>query len=79
MRSWIGLRSEHEANRPRNDRGVPEAVGVDAPSCRYSPTCSVYTYEAIEKHGAIKGMWLGTKRLARCGPWTKGGYDPVPD
>ena len=48
-------------------------------ACRFQPTCSVYTYEAIEKHGAIKGSWLGAKRLARCGPWTKGGYDPVPD
>ena len=48
-------------------------------ACRFQPTCSVYTYEAIEKHGAIKGAWLGAKRLARCGPWTKGGYDPVPD
>jgi len=48
-------------------------------ACRFQPTCSVYAYEAIEKHGAIKGTWLGGKRLARCGPWTKGGYDPVPD
>ena len=48
-------------------------------ACRFQPTCSVYTYEAIEKHGVIKGSWLGAKRLARCGPWTKGGYDPVPD
>jgi putative membrane protein insertion efficiency factor len=48
-------------------------------ACRFQPTCSVYTYEAIEKHGALKGSWLGAKRLARCGPWTKGGYDPVPD
>jgi putative membrane protein insertion efficiency factor len=48
-------------------------------ACRFQPTCSVYTYEAIEKHGIFKGSWLGAKRLARCGPWTKGGYDPVPD
>jgi putative membrane protein insertion efficiency factor len=48
-------------------------------ACRFQPTCSVYTYEAIEKHGIVKGSWLGAKRLARCGPWTKGGYDPVPD
>jgi putative membrane protein insertion efficiency factor len=48
-------------------------------ACRFQPTCSVYTYEAIEKHGILKGCWLGAKRLARCGPWTKGGYDPVPD
>ena len=48
-------------------------------ACRFQPTCSVYAYEAIEKHGAIKGSWLGFKRLLRCGPWTPGGYDPVPD
>lgn len=47
-------------------------------ACRFQPTCSVYAYEAIEKHGVIKGSWLGAKRLGRCGPWSEGGYDPVP-
>lgn len=46
-------------------------------SCRFKPTCSEYMYEAIEKYGAAKGFWLGFKRFIRCGPWSKGGYDPV--
>jgi len=48
------------------------------PSCRFTPSCSVYTYQAIEKYGFFKGGWLGLKRLARCNPWNPGGYDPVP-
>lgn len=47
-------------------------------SCRYTPTCSVYSIEAIKKHGAIKGGWLAAKRIGSCNPWGGSGYDPVP-
>ena len=46
--------------------------------CRYRPTCSQYMIEAIEIHGIIKGIYLGTKRILRCHPWGSSGYDPVP-
>jgi len=47
-------------------------------SCRFEPTCSVYTYQAIEKYGVFKGGWMGVKRISRCHPFHPGGYDPVP-
>jgi putative membrane protein insertion efficiency factor len=51
---------------------------VTPPSCRFVPSCSQYGYEAIEKYGFFKGGWMTTKRILRCNPFSKGGYDPVP-
>ena len=48
------------------------------PVCRFTPTCSEYMYQAVEKYGIIKGVWLGIKRICRCHPLNEGGYDPVP-
>ena len=47
-------------------------------SCRYTPTCSHYTLEALKKYGLFKGGWLGIKRISKCHPWGGSGYDPVP-
>ncbi|MCA1614647.1 MAG: membrane protein insertion efficiency factor YidD [Acidobacteria bacterium] len=47
------------------------------PSCRFVPTCSEYALEAVERYGAIRGVWMGLRRLLRCHPFHPGGYDPV--
>lgn len=46
--------------------------------CRYTPSCSSYAYESVERFGALRGGWMALKRLGRCQPWGKSGYDPVP-
>ena len=51
-----------------------EAKGV---KCKFYPTCSEYAKQAIQKYGAIKGSWIGIKRILRCNPFSKGGYDPI--
>lgn len=48
-------------------------------ACRFEPTCSLYTLQALDRHGAIMGAYLGASRLLRCHPWCDGGHDPVPE
>ena len=49
------------------------------PTCRFVPTCSQYAADALTEYGLIRGGWLATARLAKCGPWHQGGWDPIPD
>ena len=49
------------------------------PKCRFTPTCSAYALEALERHGPVKGLWLAVRRILRCHPFGGFGYDPVPD
>ena len=72
----VGLASRAALNLIRlYQRAISPNLG---PLCRYEPSCSHYAYEAIERHGLVKGGWLGVKRLARCRPYGGRGYDPVP-
>ena len=60
------------------DTGILRYLFLTDRACRFTPTCSEYTYQAVERYGIIDGLWLSLRRIIRCHPWSKGGADPVP-
>jgi putative membrane protein insertion efficiency factor len=61
------------------DHGILSHLYSHSRLCRFHPTCSQYTYEAVDKNGILEGLWLGFKRVIKCHPWNDGGNDPVPE
>jgi len=59
------------------DTGLFRGFYFVGKTCRFEPSCSLYTYQAIEKYGILRGAYLGLKRILRCHPWSAGGFDPV--
>lgn len=74
---WLALKIIRLYQKTLSFDHGPLSVFYAEGFCRFEPTCSQYTYEAIEKYGFCKGSWLGLKRIMRCTPWSKGGKDPV--
>lgn len=60
------------------DTGLARKLFITEKVCRFTPTCSEYTYQAIQKYGILLGSWLGLKRILRCHPFNRGGDDPIP-
>lgn len=59
------------------DTGLLRILSFGGPTCRFTPRCSEYTYQAVYRYGTIRGLSLGIKRILRCHPWNPGGHDPV--
>ncbi|MBI4091630.1 MAG: membrane protein insertion efficiency factor YidD [Candidatus Levybacteria bacterium] len=58
-------------------KGILKTLFLVDSACRYSPTCSDYIYQAVEKYGVFRGSMLGLRRIVRCHPWSRGGWDPI--
>ena len=60
-------------------KSIAQNLGLSPGRCRYSPTCSLYAKQALSRYGILRGTWLSALRLLKCHPWSKGGYDPLPE
>lgn len=60
------------------DTGILKTLWLTDGACRFTPTCSEYMYQVVDRYGIMTGLWLGVKRIIHCHPWNKGGVDPVP-